>query len=88
MQVPDLSAPAGRPRSLAAAERDVERAVQAMRREMGLGYLRRRLRADKLDGRTALALADLAIGLQAEPPPERPAPRRLSLLRSSARPPV
>ena len=88
MQVPELSAPAGRRRSLAAAERDVERAVRAMRREMRLGDLRRQLRAEKLDGRTALALADIAIRLQAEPPPERPTPRRLSLFRSSARPPV
>ena len=59
-----------------------------MRRELGLSDLRRRLRAEKLDGRTALALAELAIRLQAEPPPERPAPRRLSLFQSSARPPA
>lgn len=80
----DLPAPEVSVRPLAAAERDVERAVRRMRRETRLGELRHRLRADNLDGRTALLLADLAIQLQAEPPPERPAPRRLSLFRSSA----
>jgi hypothetical protein len=45
-------------------KKDVDQAVTALKRELSWGLLRRKLLAKNLDGRTALALANLAIGLQ------------------------
>jgi hypothetical protein len=45
-------------------DKDVDQAVMALKRELSWGLLRRKLLAKNLDGRTALALANLAIGLQ------------------------
>jgi hypothetical protein len=65
---------------LRVTERDIERAVFALRRELGLRSLRRRLRCEHLDGRSALALAERALELQAGWPAERPPRRRWRLL--------
>lgn len=45
-------------------EQDIDQAVSALKRELSWGLLRRKLLAKNLDGRTALALANLAIGIQ------------------------
>jgi hypothetical protein len=45
-------------------EQDIDQAVSALKRELSWGLLRRKLLAKSLDGRTALALANLAIGIQ------------------------
>ena len=45
-------------------DRDVDQAVAALKRELSWGLLRRKLLAKNLDGRTALALARLAIDIQ------------------------
>lgn len=61
---------------LPVTERDIERAVFALRRELGLRALRRRLRVEELDGRSALALAERALELQAGLPAEKSRRRR------------
>ena len=45
-------------------DKDVDQAVMVLKRELSWGLLRRKLLAKYLDGRTAMALANLAIGLQ------------------------
>ena len=45
-------------------KQDVDQAVSALKRELSWGLLRRKLLAKNLDGRTALALARLAIDIQ------------------------
>ena len=45
-------------------DKDVDQAVMVLKRELSWGLLRRKLLAKNLDGRTAMALANLAIGLQ------------------------
>jgi hypothetical protein len=45
-------------------QQDIDQAVAALKRELSWGLLRRKLLAKNLDGRTALALANLAIGIQ------------------------
>lgn len=45
-------------------DRDVNQAVATLKRELSWGFLRRKLLAKNLDGRTALALTDLLIDLQ------------------------
>jgi hypothetical protein len=45
-------------------EQDIDQAVSALKRELSWGLLRRKLLAKNLDGRTALALANLAIDIQ------------------------
>ncbi len=45
-------------------DRDVDHLVATLKRELSWGLLRRKLLAKNLDGRTALVLANLAIGLQ------------------------
>lgn len=45
-------------------KQDIDQAVSALKRELSWGLLRRKLLAKNLDGRTALALANLAIGIQ------------------------
>jgi hypothetical protein len=68
--------PPGAEPPLPVTERDIERAVFALRRELGLRSLRRRLRCEELDGRSALALAERALELQTGWPAERPRRRR------------
>ena len=48
-------------------DQDVDQVVATLKRELSWGLLRRKLLAKKLDGRTALALANIAIGLQNDP---------------------
>jgi hypothetical protein len=48
-------------------KRDVDQAVATLKRELSWGLLRRKLLAKNLDGRTALALANLALRIQNDP---------------------
>ncbi len=48
-------------------DQDVDQVVATLKRELSWGLLRRKLLAKKLDGRTALVLANLAMGLQNDP---------------------
>ena len=45
-------------------EDDLDRALTALKRDLTLRSVRRHLLSDGLDGRTARALADLAVSLQ------------------------
>ena len=47
-------------------DRDVDQAVATLKRELSWGFLRRKLLATNLDGRTALALSNLVIDLQGD----------------------
>ena len=71
--------------SLDTTERDVERALDAMRRGLALRGVRRQLLSPELDARAALQLSRLALQLQAEPQTLRPEPRRLSSFSASRR---
>ncbi len=46
--------------------RDIDRAVARMKRDLALRGMRRRLLREKLDARSALALADACVNLQFE----------------------
>ena len=71
--------------SLDTTEWDVERAVDAMRRELALRCVRRQLLSPALDARTALQLSRLALQLQVEPPTPHFESQRLSLFSASRR---
>jgi hypothetical protein len=64
MQALDLARERGMEDALQLSTRDVEWALEAMRRQLLLRRVRRCLLHDALDGRTARALADLALRLQ------------------------
>jgi len=54
------------PDDLRINDQDVDHAVSRVKRELTCGFLRRRLLEEELDGRTALALADLAREVHAQ----------------------
>ena len=67
--------------ALPITELDIDRAVGALRRELALRALRRRLLDEELDARTALALSERALEIQVEPAADEAASRLVWLLR-------
>ncbi len=64
MQTFDLAVRTRLGDALEIREDDLDRALAALKRDLTLRTVRRHLLSDGLDGRTARALADLAVSLQ------------------------